>query len=76
METLWPDIKLDDDGKKKPFSVSAYPQKLSIGIDPCGYGATEVEALEELIDKIDQDIAALQEAKAEAMAMLNQRRMA
>ena len=73
METRWPDIRLNDDGKKKPFSFYAYPQKLDI--DPCGYGATEAEALEELIDKIDQDISALQEAKAEALEMLNERRL-
>lgn len=70
----WPDIRLKDDGTKKPFSVSAYPQKLAIGLDPCGYGTTEAEALENLIDNIDEDISALQEAKTEAMAMLSQRR--
>jgi hypothetical protein len=74
MKIRWPNIKLDDDGKKKLFSVSAYPEKLHMDLDPCGYGATEVEALAELIDKIDQDISVLREAKAEAIAMLNQRR--
>lgn len=72
MENLWPDIKLNDDGKKNPFSVYAYAQKLDI--DPCGYGATEVEALEQLIDKMDEDICVLQEAKAAVTAMLNERR--
>jgi hypothetical protein len=58
------------DGKFLPFS--AYP---GLSIDPCGYGTTEAAALEELIDKIDEALADLEDAKAEAMALLNERRL-
>lgn len=64
-------IKLNDDEKKKPFSVYAWASDLLI--DPCGYGATEAAALDDLIDKIDGDIAVLQEAKTIAQAMLKER---
>lgn len=64
-------IKLDDDQKKKPFSVYAWASGLNI--DPCGYGSTEANALSDLLDKIDDDIASLRETRAIAQAMLDER---
>lgn len=65
-------VKLEDDGKQKHQSVSASLPDLFV--DPYGYGPTEMEALFDLLVRLDQVEANVRAARENVQAMFDERR--
>lgn len=64
-------VKLKDDGKKKHQSVSASLPDL--WVEPYGYGQNEMEALSDLLVRLDQVEADVRTARENVRAMLDER---